>query len=150
MANLDNGLYVGCALAYAPDAFKESIKKIKDDLRQRGYRILDFLDADPANPEQVYRWDIEECVSKCSAMLAIADYPSLGLGWEMATAAHLGIPTLAVAQKDRLVTKFVLGAAEAVPSFCFARYENLRDIAEQMDKFLDKHFADQPTGANSA
>ncbi len=138
MRKLENGLYVGCALTQAPDDFKRDVEGVKGALRGRGYDVLEFVGSRPATPEEVYRWDIEQCVGQCSAMLAIADYPSLGLGWEMATASNLNIPTLAVARVGRSMTRLVLGAAEAVPSFEFARYEDLQDVPDQLDRFLGR------------
>ena len=135
----EKGLYVGCALTQAPDDFKREVEGVKGTLRGRGYDILEFVGSRPATPEEVYRWDIEQCVGQCGAMLAIADYPSLGLGWEMATASNLNIPTLAVARIGRTVTRLVLGAAEAVPSFEFARYEDLQDVPDRLDQFLGRH-----------
>lgn len=139
MVRLENGLYVGCALTQAPDDFKKSVEGIKESLRERGHSVLEFVGSKPASPEEVYRWDIMQCVGKCGVMLAIADYPSLGLGWEMATASYLEIPTLAVAQIGRSVTRLVLGAAEVVPSFEFERYEDLQDVPDQFEEFLSRY-----------
>ena len=138
MPRLENGLYVGCALTQAPEDFKKDVENIKGVLREREYDILEFVGDRPAAPEEVYRWDIEQCVVKCSAMLSIMDYPSHGLGWEMATAGNLGKPTLAVARVGRVVSRLILGAAEVISSFEFENYECLQDIPDQLDAFLDR------------
>ena len=139
MSRLENGLYVGCALTQAPDDFKKDVEDIKGVLRKRKYDVLEFVGSRPATPEEVYRWDIEQCIGRCSAMLAIVDYPSLGLGWEMATASNLKTPALAVAQIGRAVSRLILGAAEVIPSFEFENYENIRDVPDQLDEFLSRH-----------
>ena len=139
MSRLENGLYVGCALTQAPDDFKKDVEDIKEVLRKRKYDVLEFVGSRSATPEEVYHRDIEQCVGRCSAMLAIVDYPSLGLGWEMATASSLKRPTLAVAQIGRAVSRLILGAAEVIPSFEFENYENIRDVPDQLDEFLSSH-----------
>ena len=138
MPRLENGLYVGCALTQAPDDFKKDVENLKGVLK---YDVLEFVGSRPAAPPEVYRQDIERSVGRCSAMLAIVDYPSLGLGWEMATASNLKTPTLAVAQVGRAISRLVLGAAEVIPSFEFENYEHLRDVPDQLDEFLSRHLS---------
>ena len=134
---LKKGLYVGCGLTYAPEDFKEGVAGVKAALSQRGYDILEFVGERSASPAEVYIHDIKQCVEVAKAMLAIVDYPSSGLGWEMATADKIGIPALVVARVGRTVSRLVLGAAEVIPSFRFQRYEEFRDIADQLDCFLE-------------
>ena len=134
MVKLENGLYVGCGLTYAPKHFKREVEDLNDNLRA-DYKILDFVGDKPATNAEVYRWDIN-CVERCDAMLAIVDYPSLGLGWEMAAADHWKKPTLLVARVGREVSRLVLGAADDLPTFGFASYEYLRDVPEELDQFL--------------
>ncbi len=81
MQKLDNGLYVGCGLTQASEEFKEKVKTLKIEL-EGDYDVLGFLGLVDGTPLEVFRWDIEQCVGKCSAMLAIADEPSIGLGWQ--------------------------------------------------------------------
>ena len=138
MVKLENGLYVGCGLTYAPEHFKREVEDLKDNLRA-DYKILDFVGEKPATNAEVYLWDIEECVKGCDAMLAIVDHPSIGLGWEMCTADHGGKPTLFVARVGREVSRLVLGAAEVLPSFEFERYEDLWEVPEKLNRFLGQH-----------
>lgn len=137
MIELENGLYVGCALTQAPDWFKEGVEGVKLGLRERGYKILDFVGSRPAETAEVFQWDIN-CVQSCDAMLAIADYPSIGLGWELGTATGLGKPTLAVAEAGRKITRFALGAAEVLPNFELERYSHLQEIPDRLDQFLGR------------
>lgn len=69
-------------------------------------------------------------------MLAVVDYPSPGLGWEMAIASGLAIPTLIVAQSGRPVNRLVEGIAEVIPLFKLERYKNLQNVTDQLDHFL--------------
>ena len=135
-----NGLYVGCALTDAPADFKAGVIDLKASLANRGYHVLEFVGEGPATNKKVYETDIA-CVSQAAAMLAIADYASIGLGWETATASSfLAKPTLAVAQTNRRVTRFLLGAAEVVENLEFQRYEELEEVPDQFEEFLDRHF----------
>ena len=136
MLKFPNGVYVGCGLTQAPEAFKASVERLKAALMARGYQVLEFVGTRPAPPQEVYNHDIKECVGKCDAMLAIVDYPSLGLGWELAAAGNLGIPTLAVAQNRAPVSRLILGAAEALPSMGFERYGQLQEVPAMFEVFL--------------
>ena len=133
------GLYVGCALSQAPTEFKQDVARLKDDLRQRGHDILEFVGEAPAAPAEVYRWDIENCVGACQAMLAVVDYPAIGLGWELATAANRQIPTLMVAEAGAFVTRLAIGAADVLPTIEFERYDQMTDIPEKLGRFLIRH-----------
>ena len=132
----ERNLYVGCGLTQAPAEFKRQVAELKTELRCLGHSVLEFIGDRPATPAEVYTWDIEDCVKQSQAMLALVDYPSLGLGWEMAVAATEEIPTLVVARTDSLVSRLVIGAAECQPLFEFERYSDLADIPEQLSRFL--------------
>ena len=139
MAELtNNSLYVGCGLTHAPAEFKAGVEELKDSLRQ-DYDVLDFVGDQQATPEEVFNWDIR-CVGECGLMLAIADYPSLGLGYEIATANHHQTPTLAVAKIGSAVTRFLLGAPPVVPKFEFERYEDLQEVPDRLNSFAGRHF----------
>lgn len=136
--NRNRGLYVGCALTPpTPKSFVAGVESIKEALKEEGYSVLDFVGQNPATPQEVFDWDIN-CVRKCDAMLAIVDYPSQGLGWEMATAGQLGKPTLLVAQAERVVSRFTLGAAASLPNFEFSRYHDLEEVVERTSRFLGR------------
>ncbi len=78
-------------------------------------------------PHDVYIHDINKCVRKCDLLVAICDYPSIGLGYEMATqgeARHR--PILAVAHKEALISKLIIDTR--TPGYEFKRYEKLLDV----------------------
>lgn len=133
-------LYIGCALTYAPPDFIEAVEKFKQALSSNGYEILDFYGLHTVGtPKDVYKNDIRKCVRKCEAFIGICDYPSIGLGYEINEAVHLGRPVLAVAQAKTKVTRLVLGAAEVEPNFRFERYSDLRkDAILLVDSWLSK------------
>ena len=139
MAEQENSIYVGCALTQAPPEFRQGVEQVKDSLKDRGHNIRDFLGLEAGTAGDVYDWDIVECVGKCSVMLAIVDYPSIGLGWEMSTARNLATPTLAVAQTDSSVTRLLIGAAERNQSVEFERYQDLEEVPDKLEAFTDRH-----------
>lgn len=117
-------LYVGCSLANAPDDFKNSVVALKDKLREK-YKVLEFKGQVAGTNEDVYRWDIEQCVATCDMFVAVCDYPSIGLGWELNEAIRLNKPTLGVAHTEAVMSRLVLGAAGIKPNFTFKRYNDL-------------------------
>ena len=80
-------LYVGCSLTLAPESFRQSVEELKNKLRA-DYEVFDFLGLVKGTAKDVYEWDIHHCVAKCDLFLAVCDYPSLGLGYEMGVAVE--------------------------------------------------------------
>ena len=120
-------LYVGCSLSHATEDFKKSVEDFKGLLRQEGYEVFDFVGLVNGSAKDVYNWDIGHCVSDCDALVGICDEPSIGLGWEMSKAVQLGTPVLALAHRDAIVTRLLLGAAQVEPKVRFERYDRLAD-----------------------
>lgn len=131
-------LYIGCSLTLLPpdkkDAFLQMITEIKKTL-SKSFEILEFkgiddlLDPHPLSPREIYIFDIKERLMKADCMLAICDYPSTGLGYEMATAIEKrGIPVLAVAHKDQVVGRIIRGIDN--PNFHFVYYDSVEEIIE--------------------
>lgn len=131
-------IYVGCALTHATEEFRQSIERLKGTLRAEGYDVLDFMWVKGgSDPVEIYKWDIEHCVKNCDAFVAIADHPSLGLGFELGEAARLKKPTLVLAHKDALVARIIIGAAEVLDSFKMQRYQDLdKDVLPLVNKWL--------------
>jgi hypothetical protein len=138
-------LYVGCSLTLLPtdqkEVFLRMITEIKKELG-KSFEILEFKgiadigSANQLSPKEVYDWDIKECVMKADCMLAICDFPSLGLGYEMATAIEkMGIPVLAVAHKDAIVGRMIRGIDHK--NFNFAYYNNAEEIITETIKLFN-------------
>lgn len=137
-------LYVGCSLTLLPphkkEVFLQMITEIKKGLG-KNFEVLEFKGmgdigtANPLTPKQVYEWDIRECVMKADCMLAICDFPSLGLGYEMATAVEkMNISVLAVAHKDAVVGRIIRGIDHE--KFKFEYYNDTKEIIEKTIKLL--------------
>lgn len=122
----DLKIYVGCALTHAPEEFRNSVEALKGRLKEIG-QVLAFKGLSDANlPHDVYTHDIIGCVHQCDLLVAICDYPSIGLGWEMAVQTEVRKkPVLAVAHKDTKISKLILDPQ--LPGYEFVRYENLCD-----------------------
>ena len=126
-------LYIGCALTIVPQDKKEVfwgiIKEIKKELN-KNFEILEFKGLGDFTTKEVYDFDIKECVMKADYMLAICDYPSLGLGYELGTAVEkMGIPVLAMAHKDLPVAKLIRGINH--PNFNFFYYNSMDEIIKK-------------------
>jgi hypothetical protein len=137
-------LYIGCALTIVPEDKKESfwamIVEIKKELKKH-FELLEFLgigdlgSAKPYTPQEIYDYDIRECVMKANYMLAICDYPSLGLGYEIATAVEkLQIPVIAMAQKDVVVARLIRGVDHK--NFHFIYYDSVDEIIKKTLEIL--------------
>lgn len=123
-------LYVGCSLTHAPEDFKSSISVLKNKLAER-FEILEFIGLEKGTATDVYHWDVGNCVGSCDFFLAICDFPSLGLGYELGTAVErLHKPVLAVAHTDTHITRLVVGID--APGFTFARYDKLDDVVNMV------------------
>lgn len=137
-------LYIGCALTKLPTDeekdFLQMLAKIKLGLAEN-FEIVEFLGktglADDATPLEVYVHDIKKSVMEADCMLAICDHPSLGLGYEIATAVEKqGIPVLAVAHKEQLVSKLIRGIDH--PNFLFYFYDSPEEIITKTLEILTK------------
>ena len=134
-------VYLGCAITKVPPEyeveFRSKISTIKKDLRIVGFEVIDFLSAirQDGTEKEIYTHDIIDSVGSAEAMIAICDYPSLGLGYEMGTIIEKhGMPVLAVAHKDSIVTPLIRGITH--PKFRFERYENVSDIYGMFLRFM--------------
>jgi hypothetical protein len=118
-------LYVGCGLTLASQEFKDHVEVLKSELR-RDWDVLEFLGLVAGTAADVYQRDIIENVGSCDAFVAIADEPSIGLGYELAIAVEQHQkPVLATAHVNSKVTRMLLGAAEIHPNMAFEPYEDM-------------------------
>ena len=132
-------LYVGCALTHASEEFRQEVESVKEALRKDS-EVMDFLGLVDGTAGDVYEWDINNCVKNCNIFVAIVDYPSLGLGYEMATAIEKPHkPTLALAQTDSKVGRIIWGINQ--PHYRFSRYASLSEIPSMVQSFVEEQGA---------
>jgi hypothetical protein len=137
-------LYIGCALTRLPPEkekdFLQMLVEIKIGLQDR-FDIIEFIGvtglAPDASPQEVYIHDIKNSIMVADCMLAICDYPSLGTGYEIATAVEKrGIPVLAVAHKDLLISKLIRGINHK--DFHFLYYNSVEEIISKTIETLTR------------
>lgn len=122
----DFSLYVGCALTYATEEFKENVQILKDKLKDV-CNVLEFIGLVNGTAQDVYNHDINVCVRGCDLFVGICDQASIGLGYELAVQVEdRKMPALAVAQVDSKVTRLVLGINK--PNFEFRSYQDFDDL----------------------
>ena len=129
-------LYIGCSLSLLPAEEKENFLQMIDDIKKKlseDFEILEFLGIKDLGgpkeftPREIYDYDIKKCVMQTDCMLAICDFPSIGLGYEMATCIEKrGIPVLAVARQGRTVGRIIRGIDHK--NFQFYYYDSVDDL----------------------
>lgn len=135
--NSKRKLYVGCGLTHAPVEFRDQVEFLKRALGQ-DWVIMDFLGLTDGAAIDVYRRDIIENVGGCDAFVAIADEPSIGLGYEIAIAVEqLHKPVLVVAHVDTKLTRMIHGATSMHPNMAFVTYS---DMVIDVPRLVNTHF----------
>ena len=133
-------IYVGCSLTHAPEEFKREVCGLKNKLSALPeVEVLEFLGLVAGTAHDVYVHDIIGCVGQCDMMVAICDFPSIGLGWEMATQVVRGKPLLAFAQEESKVTRFIFDPQ--VSGYSFHRYRTLSEVFDRVKSKLEREFA---------
>lgn len=128
-------LYVGCSLTHAPSDFTESIASLKKKLSMT-YEVFDFIGVEKGTAQDVYSWDIKRCVADCDLFVAVCDFSSTGLGYELGTAVEaLRKPVLAIAHRDAHITRLIQGIQ--APHFTFERYDDVFEIEDLIQRKLD-------------
>lgn len=133
-------IYIGCSLTHATPEFRSAVEEVQNQLRGE-YEVLDFLGLVKGTAADAYHRDIGVNIATCDLFVAICDHPSLGLGYEIATAVEKhGKPVLALAQQDAVITRLILGIDAR--SFEFQRYERVQDIPQIVRQFIsDRNLA---------
>ena len=84
-------------------------------------------------PREVYWRDIH-WIEECHAMVAEVSTPSLGVGYEVCYALHVGKPVLCLYQHGLLVSKMITGNSR--PTLTVADYADLEQLDARLDAFL--------------
>ena len=83
------------------------------------------------SPREVYARDVR-WVETSDAMIAEVSTPSLGVGYEVAHALHLGKPVLCLYRRGLAVSKMITGN----PALTIAAYAGLSELDAHLDAFL--------------
>lgn len=132
-------IYVACSLTKAPKKFKRAVADLKKKIKRTipEVEIFDFVGLVKGTPTDVYHWDLHHCVADCDLLVAICDYPAIGLGYELGVAVEkFRKHVLAAARPRRKVTRLLLGIDAS--GFRFVRYKELSElvplIAEELNR----------------
>jgi hypothetical protein len=125
--------YISGALTALDDAprtklFYEVLAEIAEAAGLRAYlphRITDPVDAAHLEPRAVYEIDRAH-VTGAAVVIAYAGIPSFGVGIEVEVAREHGVPVIVVADRDRPISRLLLGNPAVVEVVKFADLDGLR------------------------
>lgn len=128
-------IYVGCAIqGLAPehwDAMKSKLENLKLALRKKGHEVLNFRSDGnrQAVAGTVFKWDYQQCM-ECDAMIALALYPSTGMGMEMILCLTKPNPAfvLATAPKGNNTNHMVTECN--LPGYVYKEFETWGEIPD--------------------
>jgi hypothetical protein len=125
--------YISGALTALDDAprttlFYEVLAEIAEAAGLRAYlphRVSDPVAAAHLDPRAVYEIDRAH-VTGAAVVIAYAGIPSFGVGIEVEVAREHGVPVIVVAERDRPISRLLLGNPAVVEVVKFADLESLR------------------------
>jgi len=128
-----NEVYVSGALTAVADGararvFYELLAEIVTDCGMRPYlphQATDPLAAPDRDPRTVYEIDRAR-VTRSDLVIAYAGAPSFGVGIEVEIAREHGIPVILVAERERTVSRILLGSPAVVDVVRFTELAGLR------------------------
>lgn len=122
-------IYLANSLTHAPEAFKTEMEILKRRLKEQ-YEVLEYFGLAAGEPAEIYSHDMKQ-VNACDLVLAEVSYPSLGVGFEIATALDLGKRVLAAAKHEAKVGRIIVGISR--PNFTFIRYSSADEILKHLE-----------------
>src|SRR5947209_15176106 len=125
--------YVSGALTALEDAprtklFYELLAEIAEDAKLRAYlphRVTDPVMAAQLDPRAVYEIDRAH-VTAAAVVIAYAGIPSFGVGIEVELAREHGVPVIVVAERDRTISRLLLGNPAVVEVVRFSDLDGWR------------------------
>jgi hypothetical protein len=125
--------YISGALTALDEAprtklFYELLAEIAEAALLRAYlphRVTDPLTAPDLDPRAVYEIDRAH-VTGAAVLIAYAGIPSFGVGIEVELAREHSVPVIVVAERDRPISRLLLGNPAVVEVVRFADLEGLR------------------------
>jgi hypothetical protein len=125
--------YISGALTALEDAsrtklFYEVLAEIAETTRLRAYlphRVTDPIAAAQIDPRTVYDLDRAH-ITAARVVIAYAGIPSFGVGIEVELAREHGVPVVLVAERERPMSRLLLGNPAVVEVVRFADLEGLR------------------------
>ena len=122
----------------APQEYLDFLENLKKIL-QNEYEIVEFLSLGSVTPTDIYHEDIKKRIGISELFVAICDYPSTGLGYEMATAIEkYSKPTIGLAKEGKKISTLISGIDH--PMYTFKSYKTIEDIIASIKEKELKHF----------
>ncbi|MFX1282830.1 MAG: nucleoside 2-deoxyribosyltransferase [Promethearchaeota archaeon] len=114
---------------------------IYDHLQSNGHEVLTHHVASPNVIEiensmsnaEIFTQDIN-WLQICDIMIAEVSIPSLGVGYEIATALNLNKPVLAVYEGNRVISAMILGNTS--PNLTLHSYNSIPKLLFQITNFI--------------
>ena len=136
-------IYVGCAIGNLSqqdwDKLKIQIEHLKQQLGLRGHEILNFKSDVNRQAEKgtVFTWDYEQCMD-CEAMIAVALYPSTGMGMEIAFCLSRPNPplVLAVAPRGNNTSKMITECN--LPTFTYREFDHWDEVPRMFEEICEE------------
>jgi len=131
-------IYVGCVLSEAPQEFQESVEALKENLRKEDFDVLDFAWINGApndSVDNIYEYDMRN-VSDCDVLVALVDFPSLGLGMELERAYQESKNILAFAHQGKRISRMIVDLLRHYTDTPLLAYAHMDDIPEMVTKRL--------------
>ncbi len=149
-------VYISGALSSLGDAvlgrlFYELLAEIVGDAGFAGYvphRHTDPVRAPALSPQDIYEIDRRH-VSAARLLVAYAGQPSFGVGIEVELAREHGVPVVLVVERDRPVSRILLGNPAVVEVVRFSDLAELRrSLRDAVKRVTEEAAASRPEGAS--
>jgi len=108
------------------------LKELGCDVVTEDY-MLSATPEDPTPDPEVFERDMS-LLRTADALIADVTYPSLGVGYEICEAVHLGKPVMAFYRRGVRVSKLVLGNPMVVPT----PFSDLEELKSAIKDFLER------------
>ncbi len=139
-------VYVGCAIRGLSEKqwkiVSGHVQRIREELRRLGYEVLDFRSdlKRQAEPGTIFKHDYEQCMA-ADAMIAIALFPSTGMGMEIMSCLMKKKPAfvLAVAPKGNGTTAMVKECG--LPGFEYFEFRDWKQVVGAFHTKFTLHLA---------
>ncbi len=136
---METRIYVGNALTNVSQEYLEFINIIKKELNNiDSIQILDYKGTGET-PEEIARHDLEQ-IKDCDILLAIRDFPSEGLGIEIAECSKINKFIILANHVLSKPSKFALGLCRIRHNkFVHLEYSNLNELIRELKEIINHY-----------
>jgi len=135
-------IYFACSITGGRE-FEAGYQKIVAALTADGHEIptshlvqSDVMENErKLTPQEVYERDIN-WIKNCDVLIAEVSVPSHGVGYEIGFALNIGKPVLCLYQKERRVSKMIIGNKNSALNV--QEYTDIENAILQARAFLDR------------